>query len=230
MPIDQLPLPYALDALSPVISEATLNEHYAHHHATYVKNANTLAAETGWSTASLQELILRSAGAPHLKKLFNNAAQAWNHDFFWQCLQPPVDDEIPSGLREEIERHYDDFGAFRNQFLEQAQAHFGSGWAWLVLENDRLVIVTTPNGDTPATRGAKPLFTIDVWEHAYYLDYQHDRRAFLEATFDRLANWRFVDSLLTAYRSRTPTPSGRESEMHDRLQRTLWREVAAAQA
>lgn len=228
MPIDRLDLPYPLDALSPVISRDTLDEHFNQHHAKYVKTANALAEVEQMSRLPLQEVILRSAAAPHLTKLFNNAAQVWNHDFFWRCLRPESDDGAPPRLSAAIEESFNSFDRFRRAFLDQAQAHFGSGWAWLALDGDRLTVVTTANGDTPATRGLKPVFTIDVWEHAYYLDYKHDRQAFLEAVFDRLADWSFADAVLTANRDPSVDRLSEDTPDQATLDRFVWRKVGAA--
>ena len=190
------PLPYAQEALEPYISADTLEFHYGKHYAGYVKKANGLVRGKGYSGKSAEEVVRMAAGDPDEAALFNNAAQAWNHAFFFKCLKPEGGDE-PEGLLSEMMRS--DFGSladFKKLFLTAARDQFGSGWVWLVLDEGRLAVVTGANADTPLAHGLVPLFTVDVWEHAYYLDYQNRRLDFVKAVLENLANWDFVAAQL----------------------------------
>ncbi|HUS23805.1 MAG TPA: superoxide dismutase [Candidatus Binatia bacterium] len=185
------PLPFAPNALEPHLSRETLELHHGKHHRTYVDKVNRLLAERpGLAELPLEEILLQAQGA-----LFDNAAQAWNHDFFWKCLTPE-EPPVPESLRLALERHFGDEDRFEKLFTEKAIAVFGSGWAWLVRDAEsRLEIVTTANGDNPLLDGRTPLLTCDVWEHAYYLDYRNDREQYLQH-FWRIVNWEFVASNL----------------------------------
>lgn len=214
-----LPLPYAFDALEPHISAATLHEHYDRHHANYAKQAETLAAESNLVGLSLQDLVHESH-ARDLTTLFNHAAQAWNHDFFWHCLSGTRDVAMPKPLEQALTRHFQSTERFLLLFAEKAAAHFGSGWAWLVSSPDGLDIVTTENGDTPVTSGLAPLFAIDVWEHAYYIDRRHDRKAYIDAVLHHLADWRFAAKMHAFYEGKTDIKA-----LHaegQRMQRLTW--------
>lgn len=187
-------LPYAYDGLEPVISEITMRTHHDKHHARYVDVTNTLLAETPTAGSTLEEIVtkawLRSA-----RKLFNNAAQAWNHGFFWQCLTPDPP-ELPEALREALRKSFGTVEAFTKQFSDAAAEVFGSGWTWLIQKRDgALVIVSTANAGTPLTQAHKPLLTCDVWEHAYYIDRRNERPAYLKHYW-RLVNWEFVAGCL----------------------------------
>jgi Fe-Mn family superoxide dismutase len=189
-------LPYAADALEPVISARTLGVHHGKHHKTYVDTLNTLLADADAKPVSL-EAVVREAPAD---KLFNNAAQAWNHGFFWVCMaaepQAPADD-----LAAAIDRDFDDLKGLRTAFVAEGVAHFGSGWVWLVAEGGVLKVISTHDAKDPLPRdGVTPLLVCDLWEHAYYLDHQNDRKGFLEAWFDRLPNWALAASQLAAAR------------------------------
>jgi len=191
MPFELPALPYARDALAPHISEETLNYHYGKHHNTYVTNLNNLVAGTEHEDNSLKEIILTSTGG-----LFNNAAQVWNHSFYWNCLSPEGGGEPANALADAINDAFGSFEAFREQFSTSAVTNFGSGWTWLVKNGDGMLeIVNTSNAANPMTDGLKPLLTCDVWEHAYYIDYRNARPGYLEA-FWKLVNWDFVSSNL----------------------------------
>lgn len=180
-------LPYSKDALSPHISAETLEYHYGKHHNAYVTNLNKLVEGTAHAEKSLEEIIKSSEGG-----LFNNAAQVWNHSFYWKCLSPKGGGEPTGSLAEAITASFGSFAKFKEDFTQAALTQFGSGWAWLVKnEGGALEIVKTPNADTPLTSGATPLLTCDVWEHAYYVDYRNARPKYVEA-FWNLVNWDFV--------------------------------------
>ena len=193
----QLPdLPYPMHALEPYVSERTLSFHYGKHHATYVKNTNDLIAGTPLENKSLRDIILSAAGDDIYTSLFNNAAQCWNHDFFWHSqTNNPAEKVIPTTLAQKLADDFGSVDAFKTAFKKAALARFGSGWAWLVLDTDdnRLKVVTTGNADTPVThQNWRALLCLDVWEHAYYLDYQNARGDFLSAVIDNLLNWKFA--------------------------------------
>jgi len=186
------PLPYAEDALEPVISARTLSFHYGKHHQGYVNNLNKLIADTDWAGLDLETIVLKSAKASGKQAVFNNAAQVWNHTFYWKSLRPNGGGEPPANLKQKIEDSFGSFEACNKELTTAALAQFGSGWAWLVRDGGKLKVVKTANAETPLTEGMKPLLTIDVWEHAYYLDYQNRRAAYLEALMDKLINWQFA--------------------------------------
>ncbi|MEO5344430.1 MAG: superoxide dismutase [Fe] [Gammaproteobacteria bacterium SHHR-1] len=187
-------LPYAIDALEPVISKETLEFHHGKHHNTYVTNLNNLVPGTEFENASLEDIILKSEGG-----IFNNAAQVWNHSFYWNCLRGPSDSNAPSGeLAAAIDQAFGSFDEFKQKFAASAAGNFGSGWTWLVKNSDgSLEIFNTSNAGTPMTSGKQALLTVDVWEHAYYIDYRNARPKYLEA-FWQLVNWDFVASNLAA--------------------------------
>jgi Fe-Mn family superoxide dismutase len=184
-------LPYAMDALEPHISRETLEYHYGKHHNTYVEKLNGLIKDTEWANASLEEIVRGSSGG-----VFNNAAQVWNHTFYWHCLSPNGGGAPGGELAKAIDASFGSFDKFKEQFSDKAVTLFGSGWAWLVKKPDgSLAIVQTGNAETPLTGDSKPLMTCDVWEHAYYIDYRNARPKYLEA-FWKLVNWDFVASNL----------------------------------
>lgn len=191
------PLPYAKDALEPYISGRTMDFHYYRHHQTYVDNLNKLVAGTPWATGCpLEKVILESAGKADKTAVFNNAAQVWNHTFFWKSMMPGGGG-LPAGrLLEMIEKSFGRFDEFKNAFLAAAAAQFGSGWVWLVQDGGAVKIVSTSNANTPMAQGQTALMTCDVWEHAYYLDYQIRRKDFVKAFLDYLVNWKFASSQL----------------------------------
>jgi Fe-Mn family superoxide dismutase len=191
-PIMLPPLPYAEDALAPVVSANTLGFHYGKHHKAYVDNLNRLIAGTDLADLPLDKIVLASAGKADRVAIFNNAAQAWNHSFYWKSLRPNGGGEPPAALRKKIEDSFGSVDALKKELLTAATAQFGSGWAWLVVDGDKLKVVKTGNADLPFTAGLKPLLTIDVWEHAYYLDYQNRRADYVNALLDKLINWEFA--------------------------------------
>jgi Fe-Mn family superoxide dismutase len=186
------PLPYAEDALDPVISARTIGFHYGKHHKGYFETLNTLIAGTPLETLSLEKLIAETAGNTDKIAIFNNAAQTWNHNFYWSSLRPKGGGEPPAALKHRIEASFGNLDACKKELETAAATEFGSGWAWLVLEADKLKVVKTGNAETPLTKGAKPLLAIDVWEHAYYLDYQNRRADYVKALLDKLINWGFA--------------------------------------
>lgn len=180
-------LPYEKNALEPYISAETLEYHYGKHHNTYVVNLNNLIKGTDFENKSLEEIIKTSNGG-----IFNNAAQVWNHTFYWHCLAPKAGGEPKGDLAKAIDAKYGSFAKFKEQFTDSAVKNFGSGWTWLVMkENGELDIVNTSNAATPVAGKDKPLLTVDVWEHAYYIDYRNARPKYLE-NFWALVNWEFV--------------------------------------
>lgn len=185
------PLPYAMDALAPHISKETLEFHYGKHHQAYVTNLNKAIEGTDQASASLEDVIRNSKGG-----VFNNAAQVWNHTFYWNSLSPNGGGEPSGELRKAIEAKWDSLDAFKTAFSQSAAGNFGSGWTWLVKKTDgSLDIVNTSNAGTPLTTSDKPLLTCDVWEHAYYIDYRNARPKYLE-NFWALVNWEFAASNL----------------------------------
>jgi Fe-Mn family superoxide dismutase len=189
----QLPaLPWQENALEPVISARTIGFHYGKHHATYVKKLNELVAGTRYAELPLEQVITATAGNTETAKIFNNAAQTWNHTFFWDCMRPGGGGEPPREIARALEQSFGDFSRFKEKFAQAAVDQFGSGWAWLVAKGDKLEVISTANAQTPIAMGATPLLTIDVWEHAYYLDYQNRRPDFVNAVIDRLLNWEFA--------------------------------------
>lgn len=184
-------LPYATDALSPQISKETIEYHYGKHHQAYVTNLNKLIADSDFATMTLEEIIKKSSGG-----IFNNAAQVWNHTFYWHCLSPQGGGEPTGALANAITQAFGSFSSFKEQFTQTAIATFGSGWAWLVQDTKgQLKIISTSNAGTPMTEGLTALMTCDVWEHAYYIDYRNARPNYLTA-FWNLVNWEFVTSNL----------------------------------
>lgn len=184
----QLPeLPYAEDALEPHISAETMQYHYGKHHATYVDKLNTLIKNTEFEPSSLEEIIKGASGG-----IFNNAAQVWNHSFYWNCMSPDGGGKPEADLASAIDDAFNSFDEFKKKFTESATGNFGSGWTWLVRNSDgQLEIVNTSNAGNPMTECKQPLLTCDVWEHAYYIDYRNARPKYLEA-FWHLVNWDFV--------------------------------------
>jgi superoxide dismutase, Fe-Mn family len=182
------PLPYADDALDPHISQRTLSFHHGKHHAAYVNNLNGLIEGTDQADAALEDII-RNAGPGGL---FNNAAQVWNHTFYWNCMSPDGGGDPTGDLATAIDSSFGSVDAFKEQFKTDSVGNFASGWTWLVKEGDGLAIVKTDDADTPLAHGQTALLTIDVWEHAYYLDYQNARPAYVDAFIEHLLNWEFV--------------------------------------
>ena len=185
-------LPYEQSALQPVISANTLSFHYGKHHKTYVDTLNKLVAGTQFSDMSLEQIIKATADQADRTAIFNNAAQAWNHTFYWHSLKPKGGGEPPAVLERLMESSFGSVEACKKELAGAAMGQFGSGWAWLVLDGGKLKVVKTGNAHTPLTQAAKPLLTIDVWEHAYYLDYQNRRADYVNAVLDSLVNWEFA--------------------------------------
>jgi len=191
------PLPFANDALEPHISAKTFEFHHGKHHAAYVNNLNGLIKDTDLASKSLEELIrLAAADLPAKQGIFNNAAQVWNHTFFWNCLTKDGGGQPGPRLLARIEADFGSFDAFKTEFKNAAVTQFGSGWAWLVEDSGKLKITKTSNADLPLAHGQKALLTVDVWEHAYYLDWQNRRPDFVQAFLDHLVNWSFVEANL----------------------------------
>ncbi len=186
-------LPYADDALAPTISASTISFHYGKHHKTYVDNLNKMAEGKDWAGKSLEDVIQMSSGKPDMAGVFNNSAQIWNHTFYWNCLKPNGGGTPTGKLAEMITASFGSFDNFKKEFANACVTQFGSGWAWLVAEGDTLKLVKTGNAETPLTNAAvKPLLTIDVWEHAYYVDYQNRRADYVNTVIDKLLNWDFA--------------------------------------
>ncbi|NLB27955.1 MAG: superoxide dismutase [Fe] [Clostridiaceae bacterium] len=181
------PLPFAKDALEPVISAETIDYHYGKHHQAYVNNLNKLIVGTEFEDMALEDIIKKSSGG-----IFNNAAQVFNHTFYWHCLAPDAGGTPQGELAGAIDQAFGSFEAFKEKFSATAATTFGSGWAWLVKDSDgKLEIISTSNAGTPLTEDKKPLLTCDVWEHAYYIDYRNARPSYIEK-FWELVNWDFV--------------------------------------
>ena len=196
MAIELPPLPYPKDALAPVISAQTLEFHHGTHHQAYVTNTNKLVAGTDLESADLETLVHKAAGDPAKAGLFNNAAQVWNHTFYWHCLKPNGGGKPTGAVAGRIQADFGSYEKFLEEFKNAAVTQFGSGWAWLVLSGGKLEIMKTANADTPLAHGKKALLTVDVWEHAYYLDYQNRRPDYVTAVMEKLVNWDFVNSQL----------------------------------
>jgi superoxide dismutase, Fe-Mn family len=192
------PLPFGYSDLEPNISAKTFEFHHDKHHAAYVTNYNNLVKDTPMDSMSLEEVIKATAGDASKAGIFNNAAQAWNHTFYWNCLKPNGGGTPTGDLANKINADFGGFDAFKEQFKQAGATQFGSGWAWLVLDNSTLKVTKTLNADNPLTQGQKPLLTMDVWEHAYYIDYQNRRPDYIGTFIDKLINWDFVAQQLAA--------------------------------
>ena len=189
------PLPYAYDALEPVISRRTVELHYDKHHRDYIDKLNQLIEETELAHVALDEVVRRSVRMPGKQQIFNNAGQAWNHHFYWRSLTP--DGGRPSAaMKQRLERDFGSYEKFAESFVKTCMEQFGTGWAWLVVEANTLKLTHTADADTPIAHGMTPLLTIDVWEHAYYLDYQNRRQEYAKKVVEKLLNWQFVEQNL----------------------------------
>ncbi len=198
-PLFDLPLlPYAEDALAPVISARTLQFHYGNHHRGYVDALNKLVAGTSFASMTLEQIIEATAGHAEHAPIYNNAAQSWNHTFYWRSLQPDGGGTPPPTLAALIASSFGDIEALKKELATAATTEFGSGWAWLVLDGTKLKVVKTGNADNPLTTHMKPLLTIDVWEHAYYLDFQNRRPDYISGVLNKLINWKFAAANLQA--------------------------------
>jgi superoxide dismutase, Fe-Mn family len=191
-PFDLPPLPYAEDALAPVISARTLQYHYGKHHKAYVDTLNKLVVGTPFAAMTLEGIIEATARHADHASIYHNAAQAWNHTFYWRSLQPNGGGTPAPALAALINASFGDIRTLKEELATLAAAEFGSGWAWLVLDDAKLKVVKTDNADNPLTSRMKPLLTIDVWEHAYYLDFQNRRPDYVKGVLDKLINWKFA--------------------------------------
>jgi len=186
------PLPYPKDGLEPHMSSRTLEFHHGKHHAAYVATLNKLVENTSFASQPLEDVIRATAKDESKAQIFNNAAQSWNHTFFWNCLRPRGGGQPSGDVLKAIEQAFGSFDTFKQQFKEAATSQFGSGWAWLVLDGGTLKVVKTPDAVDPVAQGHTALLACDVWEHAYYLDYQNRRPDFVQTFLDHLVNWEFV--------------------------------------
>jgi len=194
MAIQLIDLPYTKEALSPFISPNTLDFHHGKHHKTYVENVNKLIVGTDMENDTLETIIKKTSGDAAKMGIFNNAAQVWNHAFYWQCMKPNGGGNPSGPISNKIKATWGNYDKFVEEFRNAGVTQFGSGWAWLVLDKDDLKIAKTANADTPIADGMKPLLTVDVWEHAYYLDYQNRRADYLTAFIEKLIHWDFVNA------------------------------------
>ena len=192
MAFELAPLPYDPASLEPYISATTMNLHHDKHLATYVTNLNKLIDGTPLASKSLEDIILTAAGDPEKVGVFNNAGQMWNHNMFWDCLSAQGGGAPSGELAERITADFGSVDGFKEQFKAAALGQFGSGWAWLVADKGKLKVAKTSNADLPLAHGQTALFNLDVWEHAYYVDYQNRRADYVQAVLDRLINWKFV--------------------------------------
>jgi len=190
------PLPYAENALDPVISARTIGIHYGKHHKTYVDNLNKLITDTELAGLTLQEIISKTSSQANKAGIFNNAAQIWNHTFYWKSLSQKGGGEPPLILKQKIENSFGDLDSCKKELATAAMTQFGSGWAWLVMNGDKLEVTKTANAESPLSTGIKPLLVIDVWEHAYYLDYENRRVDYVNAVIEKLINWGFAEDNL----------------------------------
>ena len=189
-------LPYASDALAPYMSSETLDFHHGKHHQTYVTNLNNLVKDTDMQDSSLEEIVVQSSKDPSMAGIFNNAGQHWNHILFWQCMKPNGGGSMPSELESRITSDIGGIDQFKEAFIQAGITQFGSGWAWLAIDNGKLVVTKSPNASNPLVDGMKPILGCDVWEHSYYIDYRNKRPDYLKAFLDSMVNWEFVASQL----------------------------------
>ena len=197
MPFELPPLPYAKDALAPYISANTLDFHHGKHHQTYVTNLNNMTKDSPLASKSLEEVVKEAADDPGKTTLFNNAGQVWNHNFFWNCMKPGGGGKPSGEVASAIDTAFGSYEKFAEEFKNACVTQFGSGWGWLAADNGTLKVVKTANADLPLVHNQRALLTCDVWEHAYYLDYQNRRPDFVQAFLDHLVNWDFVAENLT---------------------------------
>ena len=189
-------LPYASDALAPYMSSETLDFHHGKHHQTYVTNLNNLVKDTDMQDSSLEEIVVKSSKDPSMAGIFNNAGQHWNHILFWQCMKPNGGGSMPSELESRNTSDLGGIAKFKEAFIQAGITQFGSGWAWLAIDNGKLVVTKSPNASNPLVDGMKPILGCDVWEHSYYIDYRNKRPDYLKAFLDSMVNWEFVASQL----------------------------------
>ena len=189
-------LDYKNNALSPIMSEQTLDLHHGKHHQTYITNLNNFVKSTEFEKLSLEEIIKKTAEDKSKSAIFNNASQHWNHNLFWKCMKPNGGGKMPPNLENRIIKEFSSIEKFREEFIKAGVTQFGSGWCWLSTKNDKLIISKTSNAENPLIYNMRPLLGCDVWEHSYYLDYKNKRPVYLENFFDKLINWEFVASNL----------------------------------
>ena len=189
-------LPYANDALAPYMSAETLDFHHGKHHQTYVTNLNNLLKDNELQGASLEDIVVKSSKDTSMAGIFNNAGQHWNHIMFWQCMKPNGGGSIPSELEARLNSDFGSVDQFKEAFIQAGTTQFGSGWAWLAIDNGKLVVTKSANASNPLVNGMKPILGCDVWEHSYYIDYRNKRPDYLKAFLDSLVNWEFVASQL----------------------------------
>ena len=189
-------LPYANDALAPYMSSETLDFHHGKHHQTYVTNLNNLLKDHELQSSSLEDIVVKSSKDASMAGIFNNAGQHWNHILFWQCMKPNGGGSIPSELEGILNSDFGSVEQFKEAFIQAGTTQFGSGWAWLAIDNGKLVVTKSPNASNPLVDGMKPILGCDVWEHSYYIDYRNKRPDYLKAFLDSLVNWEFVASQL----------------------------------
>jgi len=189
-------LPYASDALAPYMSSETLDFHHGKHHQTYVTNLNNLVKDSDMQDASLEDVVIKSSKDASMAGIFNNAGQHWNHILFWQCMKPNGGGAMPSELENRISSDFGSVEQFKEAFVQAGTTQFGSGWAWLAIDNGKLVVTKSANASNPLVEGMKPILGCDVWEHSYYIDYRNKRPDYLKAFLDNLVNWEFVSSQL----------------------------------
>ena len=189
-------LPYASDALAPYMSSETLDFHHGKHHQTYVTNLNNLIKDSDMQDASLEDIVIKSSKDASMAGIFNNAGQHWNHILFWQCMKPNGGGAMPSELENRISSDFGSVDQFKEAFVQAGTTQFGSGWAWLAIDNGKLVVTKSANASNPLVEGMKPILGCDVWEHSYYIDYRNKRPDYLKAFLDNMVNWEFVSSQL----------------------------------
>ena len=195
--IHELPkLDYSKNGLSPIMSEETLDLHHGKHHQTYITKLNEFIKNTDMIEMSLEKIILKSSQDENMAGLFNNASQHWNHNLFWKCMKPNGGGNIPPRLEKKLITDFGSVENFKNEFKNAGVSQFGSGWCWLSVKNDKLVVTKTANAANPLIDDMKPILGCDVWEHSYYIDYRNKRPEYLEKFVENLINWEFVDSLL----------------------------------
>ena len=189
-------LDYAKNALSPIMSEETLDLHHGKHHQTYLTNLNNFIKDTDMAVMSLEEIVHNSSKDKSKAGIFNNASQHWNHELFWKCMKPNGGGSMPKKLEDRIKSDLGSIEEFKKQFIQAGITQFGSGWCWLSISNGKLVVSKTPNAENPLIHNMKPILGCDVWEHSYYVDYRNRRPEYLENFFEKLVNWEFVESQL----------------------------------
>ena len=189
-------LPYASDALAPYMSSETLDFHHGKHHQTYVTNLNNLVKDSDMQDASLEDIVIKSSKDASMAGIFNNAGQHWNHILFWQCMKPNGGGAMPSELENRISSDFGSVDQFKEAFVQAGTTQFGSGWAWLAIDNGKLVVTKSANASNPLVEGMKPILGCDVWEHSYYIDFRNKRPVYLKNFIDNLVNWEYVASKL----------------------------------